>query len=162
MRNSDGAPVWAALGLGAIAGSRSMAAPATVARAARKGSLPGIEKTPFGFFRNPWVAALLYALAVGEMVADKQPRIPSRLSPPALLGRVASGSFSSAALFASAGRRGAAGAPLGLLSAVASAFAGHHLRARAGSRLAVPDPVLGYLEDGIVLLLASRLTGKRS
>lgn len=147
-----------ALGFGAMTGLRSMSGPAALARAAKQGRLEGLEKTSFRFLGKPWVAPALYAMAVGEMVADKYPGVGSRLSPPPLLGRAALGALSGSALFASAGRRSPAGALLGLLSAVTSAFVGYHLRAEAGKRLGVPDPVIGHIEDGVVLLTGAFLT----
>lgn len=148
-----------ALGLGAVAGMRSMSAPALLSRAARKGSVENLEDTRFAPLVSSTVSSVLYVLAVGEMIVDKSAGIPSRISPPALLGRVASGALVGAALFVSGGRREVSGAAVGILSAVAAAYASYYARSGVGEALGVPDQVLGHLEDGIVLFGGSRILG---
>ncbi len=148
---------WRAAGLGAISGLRSMAGPAAVSRAAAAGRLANLEDTPFAALGTSKVSLALTVLEVGEIVGDKLPVMPSRTSLPALLGRAASGALVGAALFASGKRRSAAGAILGAVSAVATAYAGEHLRADAVDKTGVPDTVAALLEDGIVLLTARRL-----
>jgi uncharacterized membrane protein len=96
-------------------------------------------------------------MEIGEMVVDKLPVTPSRTSPPPLLGRMASGGLVGAALFASENRRAAAGGVLGAAAALASAYAGERLRLRAAEKLGLPDPVVAFFEDGLVLLAGARL-----
>jgi len=72
----------------------------------------------------------------------------------AILGRF---TLYGAALFASEGRRPAAGGALGAAAALASAYAGERLRLRAAEKLGVHDPVVALLEDGLVLLAGERL-----
>ena len=144
------------LGLAAIAGLRSMAAPALLARAVRRGdldapNLPSLAKKE--------VSGLLSILAAGEMAADKTPFLPARTSAPALLGRLLSGALVGATLFASEGRHGSSGAVLGALSALGAAYAGEGLRA-AGTRKGIPDPILGTLEDRAILTIGTRLLRK--
>ena len=144
------------LGLAAIAGLRSMAAPALLARAVRRGdldapNLPSLAKKE--------VSGLLSILAAGEMAADKTPFIPARTSAPALLGRLLSGALVGATLFASEGRHGSSGAVLGALSALGAAYAGEGLRA-AGTRKGIPDPILGTLEDRAILTIGTRILRK--
>ena len=62
-----------------------------------------------------------------------------------------------AVLFASEGRRVAAGAVLGSTAAVAAAFAGERLRVLAGEKTGLPDPVVALAGDAIVLLGGLRL-----
>ena len=77
--------------LGAASGLRSQLGVATVvARSDR--SLPPI-------LRQPWTKRLLVAAAAGELVADKLPATPSRLSPVGIAGRLALGALA-AALYA--------------------------------------------------------------
>jgi uncharacterized membrane protein len=140
----------------ALSGLRSMAAPALLARAIRRGDVPDPKGTPYELLGR--LSPLLQLLMVGEMVADKTPFIPSRTSAGSLLGRAASGALVAAALRASGGRgdRGSA-ALLGALSAVAAAFAGENLRTQGAQRLGVPNLALALLEDGIVLVAGTRL-----
>ena len=150
-------PYRAAAGLAGIAGLRSMAAPALLSRVARRGDVGGLQGTPFATLGSSKVSTTLQLLMIGEMVADKTPFIPSRTSAPALLGRALSGALVSATLFVSKRHRGTSGAVLGTLSAVAAAHAGEKLRAVGTEMLGLPDPILGLLEDGIVLFGGTRL-----
>lgn len=147
------------LAFAALSGLRSMAAPALLARAIRRGDVENPKGTPFELLGR--LSPVLQVLMVGEMAGDKTPFIPSRTSSGPLLGRAASGALVAAALRASAGRSDKGGAALlGALSAVAAAFASENLRAQGGQTLGVPDPVLALIEDGIVLYAGTRLLGR--
>jgi uncharacterized membrane protein len=156
------AAAFKALTMGAIAGLRSMAAPALVAQAVRRGDVVSLqEDTPlFGALSR--FSPLLRLLMVGEMFADKLPFSPSRNLPPSLVFRVLSGALVGAALFASEGRRGAAGAPLGAVGAALASSYGERLRVAGTEKLRVPISVLGHVEDGIVLLVGTRLLRRGS
>jgi uncharacterized membrane protein len=146
------------LGLGAIAGVRSMAAPAALSRAVERGDVGGLEDTPLAGLGSPGVTKALRLLEIGEMFADKLPGLlPSRTSPPPLLGRAALGAFVGATLFISDGRRAAVGGVLGAVSALVGAYAGERLRLQGAEQLGIPDPMVALLEDGIVLFGAARL-----
>ena len=144
------------LAFSALSGLRSMAAPAILSRAARRGAVEDPKVGPLGPLSR--LSPLLAVLMVGEMVADKTPFVPSRTSQGPLFGRAASGALVAAALFASQGRgdKGSA-ALLGALCAVAGAYAGENLRSQGAQRLGVPDPILALLEDALVLYLGTRL-----
>jgi len=98
-----------ALGIGVVAGLRSMIAPAAAAIADRASVL----------------AALLVLAAVGESIVDKLPRTPSRLLPPTLLWRCIAGAAS--AFFLAGGPLAAA---LGLVGALAGSYGGAAFRRR--------------------------------
>jgi uncharacterized membrane protein len=150
--------IWRTVGLGAIAGMRSMAAPATLSKAVERGDVDGLENTPFAAFGSPRVSTVLRMCEIGEMFVDKLPvMVPSRTSPPPLLGRAASGAIAGAALFASGGRRIATGGVLGAASALASAHATERLRQQVAERLGVPDLVVALSEDAAVLFGGARL-----
>jgi len=144
-------------GFAAIAGLRSMAAPALLSRAVRRGDVEGLQYTPFAVLGSPKVSNALQLLMIGEMVADKTPFIPSRTSVPALLGRGLSGALVGAALFVSEERRATSGAVLGILSALVAAYTGEQLRMQGTEKLGVPDQILALLEDSIVLFGGTRL-----
>jgi uncharacterized membrane protein len=146
-----------ALGMGAIAGFRSMAAPAALSRAVSDGRIEGLEDTPFAALGSPGVSTALRMMEIGELFVDKLPVTPSRTSPPPLLGRAASGAFVGAALFASENRRAAVGGALGAAAALVSAYTGERLRLQAAEKLGMPDPLAALLEDGLVLLAGARL-----
>jgi uncharacterized membrane protein len=144
-------------GFAAIAGLRSMAAPALLGRAVRRGDVEGVPGTPFAVLGSSKVSNALQLLMIGEMVADKTPFIPSRTSAPALLGRGLSGALVGAALFASRQRNATSGAGIGALSALVAAYTGEQLRMQGTQKLGVPDQILALLEDGIVLFGGTRL-----
>ncbi|HLL40820.1 MAG TPA: DUF4126 family protein [Rubrobacteraceae bacterium] len=145
--NSPQSTLGRALGLGAVAGVRSMSAPALLSRAASRGNIEGIEDTPFAFLASSRAARILTVLAVGEALADKLPFSPDRISPPGLIGRMASGGLVGAALFAAAGHRATIGAGLGLLSAAAASYPSYYLRVKTQEKFGVPNWALGLVED---------------
>ena len=143
--------------LAAIGGVRSMAAPALLSRAVVRGDVAGLRETPFAFLNSERVSTLLQVLMVGEMGGDKTPFVPSRTSAGPVFGRALSGALVGSALFVSRKRRGTSGALLGALSAIAGVFAADRLRSATTQNTALPDPLFGLLEDGIVLFGGSRL-----
>ena len=152
-------PLLSAIGLGAVAGIRSMTPPALLSRAASRGEIPGIAGTPFGFLASPRVATLLTVLAAGEISADKLPVAPDRVSIPGLAGRLATGALVGAALFSSSGRPGATGGALGALSSLATSYASYYLRTGTQQRFGLPNPVGGVVEDVIALTIGLRSLG---
>ena len=151
-----------AAGLAAIAGLRSMAAPALLSRALRRGDVGGLQDTPFAALGRPKVSTTLQLLMVGEMIADKAPFVPSRTSAPGLSSRVLSGALVGSALFVAGKRHPIPGASLGALSAVAAAYVGEKLWVKGAEKLGVPQQILGLLEDGIVLSGGTRLLRKKA
>ena len=146
------------LAFSALCGLRSMAGPALLSRAARRGDVEDLELGALGPLSRP--SSLLTVLMVGEMAGDKTPFVPSRTSPGPLFGRALSGALVAAALFAMQGRDGKGSAALlGALSAVVAAYAGENLRSQGVQKLGAPDPVLALLEDGLVLLAGRRILG---
>jgi uncharacterized membrane protein len=143
--------------LTAISGLRSMAAPALLARAASRGDVAGLRATPFALLGDKRASTVLQILMVGEMVGDKTPFVPSRVSTGPLFGRVVSGALVGSALFASRGRQGLSGALLGAASALAGVYAADRLRSATTQGLGLPDPLFGLLEDSLILIGGSRL-----
>jgi uncharacterized membrane protein len=148
MKSSDTSQYALAAGLGAIAGMRSMSAPALLSCRAMSGEDSRLKGTPLASTK---VAALLWALAAGEMIADKLPGIPDRTSPPALIARACSGAFAGAALFNFKGRSCWVAAAIGAATAVAVTYGSYHLRQAAGKQLDVPDRVVAVAEDAVVV-----------
>ena len=154
--------IFKGAGLAAIAGLRSMAAPALLSRAVRRGYIGGLQGTPFAALGSPKVSTTLQLAMIGEMVGDKTPFVPSRTSTPALLGRALSGALVGTTLFISEGRRGTSGAVLGALCAAVAAYAGERFRVEGAAKLGLPDLILAFVEDGIVLFGGTRLLRKKS
>ena len=132
-----------ALLLGVTAGLRTMTAPAALALSQQQ---PGADRNwPLG---SPRTARVVTTLAVGELVFDKLPFAPKRISPAALSGRLLSGAMCGAAV---AREDQAAGALLGIAGALASSFAGYFLRKRGGRASGLPDALIALAEDGLAM-----------
>ena len=143
------------LSLGAISGLRSFSGPAFVSRAASQGYLK-LGGSPLAFLGSKRLSQALMVMALGELVGDKSSIAPSRTSPPVLLWRAASGGLVGAAPFISEDRSAATGVALGSIAAIAAAVAGEWLRALAGRKSGLPDPVVALAEDAVVLLVGFR------
>ncbi len=141
-----------AAGLGAIAGMRSMAAPALLGGiAALQSTESPLVNTSFKAMCSPPGAALLGALAVGELIMDKMPGTMDRISPPALVGRAGAGALVGAAVFSCAKQKSWLGALIGAASAVGAAYGTFYLRKYATETLNVPNAIAGAVEDAIVV-----------
>src|SRR5437867_12156514 len=114
--------------IGVIAGLRSMTAPAAVSWAARLGWLH-LENTWLAFLGSAATPYILTALAIGELIADKLPKTPSRKAPMGFVARVLSGALSGAALGV-ASQAPFSGVSAGVLGAVAGTFVGYEFRNR--------------------------------
>ncbi len=143
-------PALPTVGMGAIAGMRSMAAPALVSDYFTR-ARPEQRGTPVQFLASPRVATALKLLAVGELVADKTPQIPARTDWPSLLGRCLSGMVAGTALYAGSGHHPVPGGLLGGTVAILSTFGSYRLRQFAVRRFNLPDPLVGIVEDAIVI-----------
>ena len=144
--------VGQAVGLGVVAGMRSMAAPAILGgMEALQGKKGALAKTPFKAMCTPPAAGLLGVLAAGEMVMDKMPGMIDRTSLPALAGRVGAGALVGAAVFSCAKQKSWLGALIGAASAVGAAYGTLYLRKYATEKLKVPNPIAGAVEDALAI-----------
>lgn len=138
-----------AAGLGAVTGLRSMMGVAWTARALagrRRRRASTLERA----LAHDAVATALAGLAVGEIVVDKAPGIPARVTPGPLLARAALGALVGAV---AGGREdAAAGALVGGSAAVGAAFAGWMFRTGIGPVTRLPDAALAAAEDAVALL----------
>ena len=148
--------------IGAIAGLRTMTAPAFVAWAARLGRLR-LDGTLLSFLGQPLTAWVFTALALGELVGDKLPSTPARTRPGPFVARIVSGAVCGGAITAGTGGALAVGAVLGAIGAVAGTIGGYNARVRLVPALNVPDSVVALVEDlvavGGALLIVSELSG---
>src|ERR1017187_10526338 len=91
------APYVSAFLIGVVCGLRSLTPPAVVSWAARLGwlHLDNTWLAVMGFAATPYILSLL---ALGELIADKLPRTPSRKSPLGFIGRITTGALCGASL----------------------------------------------------------------
>jgi len=150
--------------IGIVAGLRSMTAPAFVAWGARLGRLQ-LGGTALAWLGSGVAAWVCLALALGELVADKLPRTPSRTQPGPFAARVVSGALSGAGLAVGAGGSLAAGVVLGALGAVAGALGGYRARTRLVPALGIHDSAVALVEDliavggAVLIVTAARAAG---
>ena len=143
--------------MGIVGGQRAMTPLAAVALAAAQGRLPVQQGgRPPGFIRllaHPFVARGALALAVAEMVGDKQASAPDRIVPIGLVARFATSAIAGAAL---APRRACwLGAAVGSLTAVVASYPGWRARVAAMPRYGqIPT---GLVEDALVAASAAAI-----
>jgi uncharacterized membrane protein len=150
-RGRDDTILLTAAALGAVAGLRSMAAPALLSHELSRGGHVGGGGGLEHLLTSETTSTLLTLLAGGEMLADKMPFIPDRTSGLPLTGRAVIGSLTAAVYAAHRRHPVFVAAVVGAAAAVASTYAGYHLRRIAAERFEVPDRILGMIEDALVV-----------
>ncbi len=90
-------------------------------------------------------------MALGEFVGDKMPSAPNRIATPGLVFRSLSGAVAGASIYKASGGNIYAGALLGGVTAVAATFGSFFLRKAIVKQAHLIDPVIGGIEDAIVL-----------
>lgn len=138
------------LALGFLSGGRSSTPLAVLALNHDNKAVKG-DWQQWKAFSSPLGRGLLVASAIGELVGDKSPKAPARISPLGLVGRIGAGAFAGAAL-GTTGRRDLRleGAILGGVGAIVGSFAGWAARKLLSSS-GLPDPVGALAEDGAVI-----------
>ncbi len=135
--------------IGVLAGLRSMTAPAATAWAAYLGWLK-LER-PLSLIGSLPAVIVLSLFALGELVADKLPKTPSRTAPVGLIARIVTGGLSGACLAAAGGAAALTGALLGAAGGVVGCFGGYQARTRLVKALGTPDYVIALLEDLVAI-----------
>ena len=142
-----------AIGIGIVAGLRSLLPPAVVAWAAHFGWL-NLHGSPLAFMGSTAAAAIFSIFAIGELIADKLPTTPKRTAFAPLLARILLGGLSGASLCAAAGKSFIAGALLGGIGGVIGAFVGYEIRRRVVNNLHINDTLVAVCEDVVAIALA--------
>ena len=142
-----------AVGIGIVAGLRSLTAPAVVAWAAHIGWLD-LHSSRLAFMGSTLAVAIFSVLALGELIADKLPWMSKRTAPAPLLARFLTGGLCGASLCAAAGQSLVVGALNGGIWAGVGAFLGYEIRKRLVSNLHIKDFVVAICEDLVAIALA--------
>lgn len=145
--------------LGLLAGVRSATAPAALSILLRHGDAPHADDQLVALTAR--LRPLLLALAGAELVGDKLPGMPDRISPPALLGRIGLGALAGGLAARAYGRSTVLGALVAGAAALASTFASFQLRALISERLGLPSPAAGLVEDAALAGAVALLTHER-
>ena len=134
-------PYLRAAAIGTVSGLRTFTSPA--------GTLLGTT--------SRWrIPSLL--LAAGELVGDKLPMIPSRVSLLPLLARAASGGWCGRVVAREYGGSPAFGAAVGATAAVGGAWLAYGARAYLTKKRGLPDVAIALAEDAIAVLAARAVT----
>jgi len=132
--------------IGVIAGLRSMTAPAAVSWAARLGWLH-LDNTWLAFLGFQFTPYIITVMAIGELIADKLPKTPSRKAAGPFGFRIVSGALCGAAI--GGGQIG--GAIAGALGAVVGTMGGYEFRMRLVRATGGRDLPIALLEDVIAV-----------
>jgi uncharacterized membrane protein len=147
------------LGIGVVAGLRSLTAPAVVAWAAQLGWI-NLQGSPLAFMGSKWTVGILTLLALVELVTDQLPSTPARTAAVGLSARIVTGALSGACLAVAGSAAPWLGAVVGVIGGLIGTFGGYQARVRLVRGLRVPDIAIAIPEDivaiGLGLLLVSR------
>ena len=145
--------------IGALAGLRSLTAPAVVAFAAHQGWM-NLRNTALSFMGSTAALAIFALLALGELVADKLPSTPSRTAPLGLGARIVTGGLCGACVALAGSQSLILGAVLGIVGGLAGTYGGYQARTGLVKALRVPDFMIAVIEDVVAiggsLLIVSR------
>jgi uncharacterized membrane protein len=142
-----------AIGIGIVAGLRSLTAPAIVSWGAHLGWI-NLHDSPLSFMGSPIAVGIFTLLAIVELVADKLPNTPARTAPVGLIARIIMGGLCGACLYAAGAASPIPGAVFGIIGALIGTFAGYHIRRALVSKLNVKDILIAVPEDIIAIVLA--------
>ncbi len=152
-------PLVLAFAIGVIAGLRSMTAPAAVCLAAQLGWFD-LHQSPLAFMGSPITAWIFGLFAVGELIMDKLPFTPSRLTAGPLAGRILLGGLSGATILAAVSPSFVTGALAGAIGGIVGSFGGYQARVGAVKALNLPDFVVAFTEDAIAVVGALFIVSK--
>jgi uncharacterized membrane protein len=144
-------PFWQVLGVGLLAGMRSVSAPAITSHILSHHRSEKLARSPLSFMQSDAVANGLKVMAVAEFIGDKLPTAPNRIKPVVLFARCISGALAGAGILKASGGNAVVGALLGGTTAFASTFGSFLLRKSVVKNSGVIDPIIGAIEDALVI-----------
>ncbi len=97
------------------------------------------------------VANTLKILAIGELIVDKLPSTPNRIKPAGIAFRCLAGALAGASINKATGGKVITGALLGATSAFASTYLSYMLRKTTVKNTGIIDPLIGAIEDALVI-----------
>ena len=139
-----------AVGIGVVAGLRSMSAPAIVAWAAHLGWI-SLSGSHLAFMGSAWAVGIFTLGALVEFVADQLPTTPARTTAVPLAARIVMGLLTGACLGTAGGSSLWLGALTGAIGAIAGAFGGYRVRVGLVRTLQAPDFAIAIPEDLIAI-----------
>jgi uncharacterized membrane protein len=141
--------VCAIFAIGILTGLRALSPIAVIAWVAL---LHRLSLTGWATFIGMKVSVVVFSLgAVGELIADKLPKTPSRLKQPGFGVRMVTGGLCGLLLANAASFSWIAGALLGAAGAVAGSYLGYFARRGITEKFPIPDLPVALLEDVICI-----------
>ena len=139
-----------ALLIGIFTGLRSLTPTAAVAWGAHLGWLK--LQSPLAWLGSLPSMILFVLLAIGELIADKLPKTPSRTAPLGLIARILLGGLTGAAIYmAGTHQTWLLGCVVGVLGALVGTYGGYQVRTRLVKTLRAPDYVIAVIEDLVAI-----------
>lgn len=139
--------------LGLATGLRTMTPIAVICWYAYIGYLP-VDGSWASWTGRLSVAIVFTVLAVGELIGDKLPQIPDRVSPGPLMARLVFGGLCGSIAATAISGPGIEGVLLGVLGALLGAFGGFMVRRHLRERFECGDWIVAVCEDATAILLA--------
>jgi uncharacterized membrane protein len=139
--------------LGVTTGLRSMTPMAVVCWFAYLGYLP-VSGTWAGWTASLWVAIVWTVLAVAELVADKLPHMPDRISRWPLLWRLLMGGMAGSIAASALVGPGIEGVLLAVIGTLLGAFGGYMIRREVVQETGVKDWQFALAEDAFTIAAA--------
>jgi uncharacterized membrane protein len=151
-------PFWQVLGIGTLAGMRSSSAPVITSHILSQHHSKRLGKSPLNFMQSDKVSTGLKIMAISELVMDKLPSTPNRIMPMVIAARCLSGALAGASIYKASGGNTVTGALLGATAAFVSTFGSFYLRKGVVKKTKLFDPVVGAIEDALVIGVGVGLT----
>jgi uncharacterized membrane protein len=140
-----------ALGIGVVAGLRSLTAPALVCWAAHLGWM-NLGGTPLIWMGSTAAVGVFTLLAIVEFVADVLPKTPPRTAAVGLIARIVTGGLSALAVYSAAQASPALwGIVWGIVGALIGTYGGYHVRRGLVNGLKVKDILIAIPEDIVAI-----------
>ena len=158
MRSKISNPFWLATGLGILAGMRTASAPVITNHILSKQNSGYLAKSSLNFMQSDRVAIVLKVFAAGELIGDKLPSTPNRIKPIGVIFRCISGSLVGASIYKASGNNALTGAFVGSIAAFGSTFGSYFLRKSIVNKFDLFDPLIGAIEDALVIGAGVELT----
>jgi uncharacterized membrane protein len=140
--------------LGFVSGLRSMT-PLALLSWLRRGRNTEPQDGPGSWLGSPALQLVTALLASGELLGDKLPSVPSRLSAGPLASRFIIGALAGMTISRSNRQSPLVGTLLGAAGAGVGSLAGYYVRSTLAKASKIPPWVWGLAEDGLALYLGS-------
>ncbi|WEA02289.1 DUF4126 family protein [Mucilaginibacter sp. SJ] len=151
MKLKTSKPLWPVIGLGTLAGMRTLSAPVVITHILSHRPSKQLEKSPLRFMQSTTAATVLKILSVTELIADKLPSTPNRIEPAGVAARCLSGALVGASIYKAVGGKTLTGAVIGGIAAIAATYGSYFLRKHTVKANHIADPVIGAIEDALVI-----------